>query len=224
MSAVGYTTNQYVGYDFGSTKKIYGFGFVNVAYDNVSFTQGVKNYKIEHASSSSDTFTEIMTGVAVRETSSSATMHQFKAFGSPVEDNAFRMYCVNNYGEGNCIGLSELQFYGRGDRMTLEQRVKILEDNFKAFITTRANDKFYTDADINGNRNSIANLTPWKATKTAYLYDTSIQFENVPEGNITVYFNPSVISANYTLERIGDLVRLTFDPLEEVTEVTLSIL
>lgn len=112
----------------------------------------------------------------------------------------------------------------RGDRMTLEQRVQILEDNFRAFITTRTNDKFYTDADINGNRNSIANITPTVMSKTAYLYDTSIQFENVPEGNITVYFNPSVISANYTLERIGNIVRLTFDPLEEVTEVTLSIL
>ena len=108
--------------------------------------------------------------------------------------------------------------------MTLEERVTNLENLVNALVKSRALDKQYTDADINGNRNSIANITPTVMTKTAYLYDTSIQFENVPEGNITVYFNPSVISANYTLERISDLVRLTFDPLEEVTEVTLSIL
>lgn len=115
--------------------------------------------------------------------------------------------------------------------MTIEERLDALEksqqiisDNLNGLVNMVSKLRTYTDADINGTRQSVANITPFTMTKTAYLYDTSIQFDNVPEGNITVYFNPSVISANYTLERIGDIVRLTFDPLEEVTEVTLSIL
>lgn len=108
--------------------------------------------------------------------------------------------------------------------LDLKTRVTNLETKFMAKINSDNKVRNYTDADIAGTRQSVANITPFTMTKTAYLYDTSIQFNNVPEGNITVYFNPSVISANYILERIGDIVRLTFDPLEEVTEVTLSIL
>lgn len=63
-------------------------------------------------------------------------------------------------------------------------------------------------------------VTPWSETKTAYIDDTEIIFTNVPQGNMSVY----VGGVNHTLfERDGDRVTVRFEPLEEVTEVTISI-
>ena len=64
-------------------------------------------------------------------------------------------------------------------------------------------------------------ITPWTASKTAYIDDTSISFENVPNGNMSVY----VGGVNHTLfERDGDRVTVMFEPLEEVAGVTISII
>lgn len=64
-------------------------------------------------------------------------------------------------------------------------------------------------------------VTPWSETKTAYIDDTEIIFTNVPSGNMSVY----VGGVNHTLfEREGDRVTVKFEPLEEVTEVTINII
>ncbi len=64
-------------------------------------------------------------------------------------------------------------------------------------------------------------ITPWTASKTAYIDDTSVSFENVPNGNMSVY----VGGVNHTLfERDSDRVVVRFEPLEEVAEVTISVI
>ena len=64
-------------------------------------------------------------------------------------------------------------------------------------------------------------ITPWTASKTAYIDDTSVSFENVPTGNMSVY----VGGVNHTLfERDGDRVTVRFEPLEEVTQVTINVI
>jgi hypothetical protein len=62
-------------------------------------------------------------------------------------------------------------------------------------------------------------ITPKQFTKTAYIEDTEVVFSGVPTGNMTVY-----CSVPHTVERDGDRVTVRFEPLEEVTEVTISIL
>ena len=62
-------------------------------------------------------------------------------------------------------------------------------------------------------------ITPKQFTKTAYIEDTEVVFSGVPTGNMTVY-----CSAPHTVERDGDRVTVRFEPLEEVTEVTISII
>ena len=62
-------------------------------------------------------------------------------------------------------------------------------------------------------------ITPYKETKTAYIGDTEITFYGVPEGNVTVYFNKL-----YEMEKDCDRITLHFEELEEVAEVTISIL
>lgn len=103
--------------------------------------------------------------------------------------------------------------------MDLETRVKNLEDMLASIVNTISNSQFYTNADIAGVRKGVANVTPYKETKKAYIDDTQIVFENVPSGNLTVYFDKS-----FNLEREGNRVTLHFEALEKVTEITISII
>lgn len=80
----------------------------------------------------------------------------------------------------------------------------------------------YTDKFTAGNEKiqaQIEAITPYKETKTAYIGDTEITFYNVPEGNVTVFFEKP-----FSMERVADRIIITFEPLEEVTDITISIL
>lgn len=65
----------------------------------------------------------------------------------------------------------------------------------------------------------VTEITPWTASKTAYIDDTEITFTDVPQGNTSVYMDTP-----HTYVRDGDRVVVRFEPLEEVTEVTISII
>jgi inorganic pyrophosphatase len=67
--------------------------------------------------------------------------------------------------------------------------------------------------------NKVVEITPWTASKMAYIDDTSVSFENVPTGNMTVY-----CSVPHTVERDGDRVTVKFEPLEEVINITISVI
>lgn len=62
---------------------------------------------------------------------------------------------------------------------------------------------------------------PYTETKTAYIGDTEITFYIPTDitGNITVFF-----PYEYSMERMHDRIIITFEPLEEVTDITISIL
>lgn len=68
-------------------------------------------------------------------------------------------------------------------------------------------------------RKEIDAITPYTETKQAYIGDTDITFYNAPSGNLTVFFDKP-----YTVERIVDRITLHFEELEEVTEITISVL
>lgn len=63
-------------------------------------------------------------------------------------------------------------------------------------------------------------ITPYKETKTGYIEDTEMVFYDVPaDGNVTVFFNHP-----YTIKRVSDKITLTFEPLDDITDITISIL
>ena len=62
-------------------------------------------------------------------------------------------------------------------------------------------------------------VSPKTYTKTAYIEDTELTFTDVPSGNLTVY-----CPVNYTVERQDNKITMYFEPLEEVTEITISII
>ena len=104
--------------------------------------------------------------------------------------------------------------------MTIEERLTNLENLVNSLIKRINNDKFYSDADTAGIRQSVSNITPYTESKTAYILDTEIVFNSVPQGNMSVFFS---VPTDYTLERVSDSIVVSFEPLEEVTEVTISI-
>lgn len=105
--------------------------------------------------------------------------------------------------------------------MTIEQRLSNLENLVNAISKKIDNNKFYTDADVSGNRASISNITPYTETKTAYYGEKEKTFYNVPSGNVTVIF--SNYTGNYSVSRISDRVTVSFDTLTEQTEVTINV-
>lgn len=103
----------------------------------------------------------------------------------------------------------------------IETRVANLENLVHALSQKIDNNKYYTDADMNGNRQSISNVTPYTETKTAYIGDTEISFDNVPSGNLSVFADNI---NEYRTDRVGSTLNIDFiKPLEEVTEITISI-
>lgn len=105
--------------------------------------------------------------------------------------------------------------------MNLEERVRILEEQVRGLISARTKDKMYTDADINGTRQSVANITPFKMTKSAYYGENAKAFYGVPEGNTSVFF--SKYNGSYTTSRVGSTLTVAFDTLTEPTDITISI-
>lgn len=103
--------------------------------------------------------------------------------------------------------------------MDIETRVTNLENMLASIIDTLSDNKMYTDADIDGVRKSVSDVTPYTETKTAYISDTQMVFSDVPSGNLSVYFDKP-----YTVERESDRITITFEALEEVTPITISII
>ena len=100
----------------------------------------------------------------------------------------------------------------------LESRLNALE---KAFLQAQKNQVPVT-AKVDDTSNRVTSITPYTETKTAYIGDTVVVFENVPQGNEIVFFSPNNTSA-HSIERMADNLVITFEPLNEVTTVTISI-
>jgi len=109
--------------------------------------------------------------------------------------------------------------------MDLEKRVTNLEDKVDSLIKKIDRDKMYSNADVNGLRVGVANVTPYTETKTAYIGDTEAVFTYSGAGCLSVYVmdNNGEVPA-HSIKRTQDFIEVAFDePLEEVTTVTISI-
>lgn len=104
------------------------------------------------------------------------------------------------------------------------QKLCDLESLVFGFIENVNRDKEYTDADINGCRQSISNVTPYTLTKKVYIGDTEVIFENVPEGNLSVFMKDDEgKDVECVVERTGDTVVVSFVALDTLASVTISV-
>lgn len=106
--------------------------------------------------------------------------------------------------------------------MDIETRVTNLENLVNSLINTINNSKLYTDADISGVRQNIAEVTPYTKSLRAYYRETEKVFYNVPDGNVTVFFDN--YSGAYSVKRIEDRLIVSFDALDQETKITISIM
>lgn len=103
--------------------------------------------------------------------------------------------------------------------MDLEKRIENLEKLVTSMMNSQTKRQFYTDADISSVDKKVTDITPYTQTKKAYIDDTELVFENVPSGNLTVYFDK-----DYQIEKEGNRVTLHFEALEAPTDITISII
>jgi hypothetical protein len=72
--------------------------------------------------------------------------------------------------------------------------------------------------------NKVKAITPYTETKTAYIGDTTCGFETPYDGNVSVFFDKNVNGYRVEKDYYARRIVVVFDePLEEVTEVTISI-
>ena len=116
--------------------------------------------------------------------------------------------------------------------MTIEERMTNLELLVDSLVTTMNNQKFYTDADIAGCRqsesnlgNQIDNITPYEVVEKASAGDTEVTFVGVPTGTVITTtvkdLESNVITHNVT--KTEDIVRVSFEPLQYAADITLRV-
>lgn len=67
-------------------------------------------------------------------------------------------------------------------------------------------------------------VTPYTETKTAYIGDTEVTFLTEEKGGLSVYAEDTEgNSPDYVVSRTGSTITVSFEPLEFVTTVTISI-
>lgn len=98
----------------------------------------------------------------------------------------------------------------------LEQTVANLQESF--IQSQRNNSQIVSKTDDTSNK--VEQITPTTYTKTAYIGDTEVVFTDVPSGNLTV-FTDNLIA--YSMAKDNDRVIVSFEPLTEVTTITISI-
>ena len=68
-------------------------------------------------------------------------------------------------------------------------------------------------------------ITPWTASKTAYIDDTEVTFTDVPLGNVSVFMTDKEgLNVPCTFERVYNGIKVSFEKREALAEVTISII
>ena len=108
--------------------------------------------------------------------------------------------------------------------MTIEERLSNLEfqvANINRSLIQQGRNASATTSKVDDTSNKVVAITPYTDVKTAYIGDTEVVFENVPTGNLSIFIEPN---CGFTFERNLDTVNIYFvDPLDEVTNITISI-
>ena len=104
---------------------------------------------------------------------------------------------------------------------SIKARLDSLQESFVQFGINNT----YTVSKVDNTSNRVTAITPYTETKTAYIGDYQVLFENTPQGILTV----SAVDSEggfpaYVLEREGGIISVHFDnPLDYVTTVSISI-
>lgn len=99
--------------------------------------------------------------------------------------------------------------------------VELDNTDIQAQIDTLTESFLTQQTSIDKINDSLDSITPYTETKTAYYNENEKTFYNVPEGNISVFFDN--YNGNYSINRIADRVTVSFDTLTDSTNITISV-
>lgn len=146
----------------------------------------------------------------------------------PIDETGFKVYSENgevledfseysNHYEGNSYSTEKDEIeYGKG----VTELTPAGPSALSSVMGTLSNVSAKTDK----NTLDIQEITPFVETKTAYIDDTEILFESDKQGNIVVTaIDSDGESVNVAYKRDGNEILVYFDPLELITDITLSI-
>lgn len=103
----------------------------------------------------------------------------------------------------------------------LEARLDSLMDSF---VQSQINETPVVGK-IEETANTVDSITPYKEIKTGYIGDKEAVFMTERQGNLTVFVEDTTgHNINYSVERLSDRIIVSFEPLENVTYITISIL
>lgn len=105
--------------------------------------------------------------------------------------------------------------------MTIEERLTNLENLVNSLIKRIDKEKHYSDANTAGIRQSVSDVTPYIESKPAYIGDTEVFFTMAPDPQSSLTIYPETYTG---YERTERGLRVYFEPLEEVTIFTISII
>lgn len=108
--------------------------------------------------------------------------------------------------------------------MNIEQRLTNLEsrlDSLQASFIQAQKNQVPVTAKTDDAVSGVERLTPYTETKTAYYLEKEKTFYDVPNGNLTVYFDN--YNGSYSVSRIANRVTVSFDTLTESTNITISV-
>jgi len=104
----------------------------------------------------------------------------------------------------------------RGDQTVITRNIKEVEDGLWQWEECAM-----LTADYEAIHTIMNDAAPYTETKTAYYKETEKTFYDVPEGNVTVYFDN--YNGAYSFKRVENRLTVLFDALENKTDITISI-
>lgn len=134
----------------------------------------------------------------------------------PETDKGFEYYNDNDI---LITDLSEYRYQYRPNEYTIEQDIIELPKGSYEPLPPSAFDKL--NAKVNKLNTQVNTITPYTETKQAYIDDTEVEFA-YRDGNITAFVADGQVPCNVIVE--DEIIRVTFDKLEEPAKVTISIL
>lgn len=103
------------------------------------------------------------------------------------------------------------------DNISIELENSDIQSQIEALTSSVSNQQ----AQIDDLTDSVTELTPYTETKTAYYNEKEKTFYNVPEGNVSVFFDN--YNGQYSVNRVSDRVIVSFDTLAQATNITISV-
>ena len=144
----------------------------------------------------------------------------------PVNESGFKVYNdnneiledfseYNNHYEGNSYSIEKDEIeYGKGVSEPLPASPF---DNMAVALSNLTTQTYQ-------NSSNIQEITPYIETKTAYIDDTEIVFENEKQGNVLVNaIDREGNSIETSHKREGNKIIVNFKPLEQITKITITI-